>query len=540
MVLMARNNAFGLMFQSLGHLAHHMQDMGQPQHARVEAHYPGIPPSSFEKRTAAQLNPVLASQLAVWQSYAIPSLPRVEDYWDSATPSFIGMAEFTGKNFVSFNTGFTGVANSNSLVATPNPSFPLPNGINPDGSRWTLQTQVRTLFSESTQQYYTVAANYVIATVRDSFGQDRPGVRIAVESMLERLSMNSSTRSFNFDDDQVWSDAYAILLPRATAFSAGLINHFFRGRLTLSRVAGTTWNISNPTTYLLDGNFTIFSEDSAGSRAPLTGPIAATISAGTSATLSIPEPPSGTTKLIAVFSGAVGGEGGRSAGVVIGYTPPGPPPVSCGTPVSAKGGTTGLTQVMDMGTKAGLVTAEFEAYSIPDALTINSQNSAKTELANTHGLVGGSHNFPFDFDATRLGNRFIDIKVTGNSDPSTAWTLTVSCPGKSLPPVYPLVNVTFGVVGSAVTCSSMINTYVIDGTQSVTISRTQPRALTLASGPHSFSFTGQTLNGCSNYGHPGFTDGTGSHDLYIGVGASGGFLVCPAGGCSTGIPTTPW
>ena len=31
---------FGLMFQSLGHVIHHIQDMAQPQHVKNEAHPP--------------------------------------------------------------------------------------------------------------------------------------------------------------------------------------------------------------------------------------------------------------------------------------------------------------------------------------------------------------------------------------------------------------------------------------------------------------------------------------------------------------------
>lgn len=77
-----RNYHWGLTFQSLGHVVHHLQDMAQPQHVRGDAHcdatipcaFPGLflgyySPSIFEKRVERNPPPVwkLRARLCRWQ-----------------------------------------------------------------------------------------------------------------------------------------------------------------------------------------------------------------------------------------------------------------------------------------------------------------------------------------------------------------------------------------------------------------------------------------------------------------------------------------
>ncbi len=159
-----RANYTGKLFQSLGHIVHHIQDMAQPQHVRDDIHcHMGEPlvsglgssegckqieqavitaaaaagwtlsggnpvggligafvgsqievhePSAYEefsfKRLASnnnsKLNELLASPYAnqLFASNRVFSLPG--DYWENTQGS--GMAEFTSRNFVSIETDF--------------------------------------------------------------------------------------------------------------------------------------------------------------------------------------------------------------------------------------------------------------------------------------------------------------------------------------------------------------------------------------------------------------------------------------------------
>lgn len=112
----------------------------------------------------------------------------------------------------------------------------------------------------------------------------------------------------------------------------------------------------------------------------------------------------------------------------ISFTTTPPPAVPCGTSLESSGGSGAYTKVMDLGSTSGVVSIRFETYSIPDALTVRSKNPASTLLYSTGGPVTGTNTGSFSFNPTGLGSRYVDVRVDGNSTPSTQWKLSVSCP----------------------------------------------------------------------------------------------------------------
>lgn len=101
---------------------------------------------------------------------------------------------------------------------------------------------------------------------------------------------------------------------------------------------------------------------------------------------------------------------------------PSSPP--CGTPIDSGGSTGTYDYVQTIGSGTQTVTANFEAYRIPDQLEIF---AGGTKLASTDGLVSGFKQLSFTFDSAQLGTTQLTARVTGNSDSNTLWKLCVAC-----------------------------------------------------------------------------------------------------------------
>jgi hypothetical protein len=78
----------------------------------------------------------------------------------------------------------------------------------------------------------------------------------------------------------------------------------------------------------------------------------------------------------------VGASLNRVAGKVIDYATP---PVACAGSRTDSGGSTGLEYVRELGSSAGQVQLEFEAYGIPDAITMWSENNATRGSSDAAG-----------------------------------------------------------------------------------------------------------------------------------------------------------
>ncbi|HEY8102385.1 MAG TPA: hypothetical protein VIF82_16725, partial [Burkholderiaceae bacterium] len=351
-----RQKNFSTMFESLGMIVHHIQDMAQPQHVRNDQHTHPIPFTNFNPQWSryelyieglenyAEDEPTIldksqASLPLILNSsqyqYPIPSFSTARQFWHTegtTTPRFIGMAEFTAQNYTSYGTEY-GAKNFDSEYVGAAPGFPLPNGTNHDGSAKTIKPEnVTVTLTDGSTKSGTI--NFVMGKVYDENAPNFP-----TTSQLQHLAAASlvntplekgqrTTNRYYVENSAVDNDAYKILLPRAVAFSAGLINHFFRGRLNLTQ-SGSGWIISNVSTQPLNGVFSIYYEDASGNRF-FGATLSASIGPGQSSNLINYTPPTTATKLIAVFRGQIGAEGDATlasgfyavAGKVISYTPP--------------------------------------------------------------------------------------------------------------------------------------------------------------------------------------------------------------------------
>ena len=234
-------------FRALGDVLHLVQDMAQPQHTRNEPHSGmgcltqtafclGGHASIYERYINARIlgtkkftlvkpfnAPIEISPAALdFGTYPLPSFAKYGDYWSTspgiASLSGQGMADYSNRGFFTAKYNFG------------NSEFPQPSSV--AGYTMVPQPPVRwdgSGISNGAPVYF------YRATVRDTLtGQDATNVALTSYSVWDQF-MQSRSLSPSFSLNRQNYDAMAdLLIPRAVAYSAGLINFFFRGRIEIS------------------------------------------------------------------------------------------------------------------------------------------------------------------------------------------------------------------------------------------------------------------------------------------------------------------
>jgi hypothetical protein len=260
-----RKVQWGLMFQSLGQVIHHIQDMAQPQHTRNDPHldlFEGrdLPPitnvSRYETRAVenrdvgALIRQYAAGAAAVYPAYAT-MFPTPRSFWSN---NGAGMAEYSSLNFVSQGTNFRmegGVARANVNFVAPAPADVLeltmadlvndPTFLPTPASPFVLSQCGANLTGCKVTMYKTVGQDALTgaslvnnyASTYSVFDQDlaaygrniqRPNPDTGQFYTTER---DFAINRYNIDA------AYKFLIPKAAGYSAGLINYFFRGQMEI-------------------------------------------------------------------------------------------------------------------------------------------------------------------------------------------------------------------------------------------------------------------------------------------------------------------
>jgi hypothetical protein len=253
-----RHAYWATMFRAVGDVVHIVQDMGQPQHTRNDPHgglgcVPGTNVcagghASFienymKSRTLGadffQLNEGLFSvpddgkpiriksvQLQ-YSGYTKPMFAKAEDFFISATGA--GLANYSNRGFYSFGT------NISSLVG----SYPSPS---PTGAGL-VPLRLNALSSDPNLRpknmvgkvIHGATITFLTGNVIDSAGgANESNVKLTTTGYWDQFLGEQSTlrqytlNHYNYDDQA------RLLIPRAVAYSAGLIDYFFRGSLKIS------------------------------------------------------------------------------------------------------------------------------------------------------------------------------------------------------------------------------------------------------------------------------------------------------------------
>ena len=241
-----RQKYWTTMFRILGNVLHLNQDMAQPQHTRNEAHSgiycsshacPAGHTSVYEKYIDAratnsksfntrrpfrqQLN-ITSAVLPLAVPYPVPRFPRYSDYWSTAPgPQSllgVGLADYSNRGF------FTSANNFDDS------DFPSPPS---DLNRYRLAQVPPTTWDGAAPPDATPVQVWY-GRVPDTFrnvDDDVPLTTFGIWDQFVRTKLGRSSFTLN----RLNYDAMAsLLLPRAVAYSAGLINFFFRGTFDIT------------------------------------------------------------------------------------------------------------------------------------------------------------------------------------------------------------------------------------------------------------------------------------------------------------------
>jgi hypothetical protein len=216
-------------FRSLGDVLHLNQDMAQPQHTRNESHGTS-PANDYEKYIDARakgdtifkidgrtVSPTTLTPLT-YTGYQIPRFNHYSKYW-STSP---GVGTLLGKGLADYSSrGFFTPANNLQDAKFPQPLHDL-------DKYGHLAIVVAGGWKEE----------YLVAAVNDTYlGQHSSPVRMARFSTWDdSLAASEGTpTAATFSMDQgTYDDRASLLLPRAVAYSAGLLDYLFNGRLTIA------------------------------------------------------------------------------------------------------------------------------------------------------------------------------------------------------------------------------------------------------------------------------------------------------------------
>ena len=257
-------------FRVLGNLLHNIQDMAQPQHTRNEAHSGHFPvivageKSIYEDYINARVigtgsYPITGGaprplDPLSFGAYPIPDFDTYSHFWstspvgDNTVMDGQGMADYSNRGFFTFAKNF-----GNSDYQSP-PS---------DRGRY-----VDVLIDISGK--YPFAAPADLKFLKGDVSDTLSGRTINDRALLTTLSLVTymdnnkhlgwTLNAYNYDD---MAD---LLIPRAVAYSAGLIDYFFRGRLEGRIEATDQLVIKNNSDEDMNGSFELWYDHVQGDR----------------------------------------------------------------------------------------------------------------------------------------------------------------------------------------------------------------------------------------------------------------------------------
>ncbi|APV50806.1 hypothetical protein BWI17_14585 [Betaproteobacteria bacterium GR16-43] len=248
--------------RSLGDASHLLQDMAQPQHTRNEPHPGGFYELYIEGRTSSAEGyridgtkfPLTPVPLTEGPSV---SRTRYSDFWSAGDG--LGLANFSSRTFMTdkTNIGTVGILN-----------YPLPSH---DRNDYVAESVPATDLTIPGFNRVFLTSKLLDAKV-PPYGPTARAARITTESSVADYLQCASTggtplpcysmNRFNYDDQA------AILLPKAAAYTAGLIDYFFRARIDMVSVPGEpdTYRVKNLGNEDIKGTFELYYDDTSEER----------------------------------------------------------------------------------------------------------------------------------------------------------------------------------------------------------------------------------------------------------------------------------
>jgi hypothetical protein len=249
-----RHAYWATMFRSVGDVVHIVQDMGQPQHTRNDAHgglgcVPGtnacagghasfiesymkartLREDRFKLRvgggSSENVVKTTVNQLQ-YAGYTKPMFAKAEDYFVSANGA--GLANYSNRGFYSYGTNISSLA-----VPYPSPP-PFGAGLTPVTLKWDDPDPNKRPRDIAGDAIPGATITFLTGNVVDSAGgADASNVKLTTVGYWDQFLKQQGTTSQYTLNHYNYDDQARLLIPRAVAYSAGLIDYFFRGEMEI-------------------------------------------------------------------------------------------------------------------------------------------------------------------------------------------------------------------------------------------------------------------------------------------------------------------
>jgi hypothetical protein len=218
-----------LLFKTLGHVVHMVNDMAQPEHVRNDQHLDG---SIFEVHSE------FASRM---YSRATGTYEPIDlNEFDEARRFFYnedntGLSQFTNNNFISVDTNF-GIRSDGTFFPR---FYASPQPIEKDESEIVNKVPANDVLGT---RYFHGEVWFVSNEVRDDnlnngieINQRASALNLFSHELTEVKSIMARKKSFAVNRG-TFNAALAFLVPRAISYGTGMINYFFRGHIDVKDV----------------------------------------------------------------------------------------------------------------------------------------------------------------------------------------------------------------------------------------------------------------------------------------------------------------
>jgi hypothetical protein len=226
----ARKQALGSAFSALGQSIHLVQDMAQPEHTRNDQHLIGsqllfddAPEASLYEEWA--LANLVAPAAVSYDGYPNVSLPSTLDYFGDGSSR--GLAQFANANYVTQDTNYDDEMRAGKCyyhpgaprldAAAPRTQI-VDEAVLDAAGNTSTETVIERIYTSFPRDFYQPTSdtdpNHTFLSAVDLETREITGPKFSLA-------------------DQSYLSRAALLIPRAVGYSAGYLDHFFRGSVSV-------------------------------------------------------------------------------------------------------------------------------------------------------------------------------------------------------------------------------------------------------------------------------------------------------------------
>ena len=226
-----RKTAARKLFTALGHHIHLIQDMAQPEHTRNDPHLPlpfGTTPASIYEEWGL-MNLISISPTVSYEGYPTVRFPNHRDYWHTndlamGFPVGKGLADFSNNHFVTQDTNYHDTDGCYSYTLPMIPADP---------AALRVETRNEAVWLGGIQVVMPVESEIYTSSIADhatNVADSDP--YHTFHSTLDHETRHLGAPVYSLGDGSYLTRA-SMLIPRAVGYSAGLLEHVFRGKMDL-------------------------------------------------------------------------------------------------------------------------------------------------------------------------------------------------------------------------------------------------------------------------------------------------------------------